>query len=231
MNTRKPVTELIAGLALGAAIAVTPALAAGDGGAVLPIDATVDGQGYPELAQSWWRWLHRAPEDELPTRDPTGALCHLGQAGSVWFLAGIEGSGPVSRRCSVPAGRHVFLPVRVRLEHSMPGRRRDCDEVREAATTGIDAPAMLRVELDGQPLTPVRSSSVECFDAFAESGHDDPDAGLHAPAFTDGFWVLLPPLPAGRHHLLVETRQVAKGGLPGRFGQQFSYELEVGTAR
>ena len=227
MVARNLLPAIVAGVALGLAAAAGPALAADDGGTVLPVDATVDGQGYPELAQSWWRWLHRAPDDELPTRDPTGALCQRGQAGKVWFLAGIEGSGPVSRNCTVPAGRHLFVPVRVRLEHSMPGRRRDCDELREAATEGIDAPATLRVELDGRPLVPVRSTSADCFDAFADAAHDDTGPGEHAPGFTDGYWILLPPLPPGRHQLRVETRLLAKGGVPGRFGQQFSYELEV----
>lgn len=217
-------------LTAAALAAAAPALSSTVAVDVLPPGSSVDGQGYPELAQSWWRWVFRARDGMRPTQDPTGAQCHVGQAGNTWFLAGTHGTGPVVRRCTVPQGRHLFLPVWVQLEYSVPGRRRDCDALRKAAAAGVDSLATMQVELDGVRLAPVRGNSRDCFDAYADAEHNDPPPGLYAPAFTDGYWLLIPPLPAGQHQLRVEARQQTESGLPGRFDQQFTYELQVGPA-
>jgi hypothetical protein len=222
---------------LAAALAATVAAPAAPAGtsatpdttfATLPLDAKVEGRGYPELAEAWWRWAYRQRDGMRPTQDPTGAQCHVGQTGTVWFLAGTPGTGTANRRCTVPEGRHLFLPVHVALEYSVPGRRRDCATLRTAAGEVASRPLSYRVELDGAPLAPVRSASRDCFDAYADADHDEVPPGLYAPASTDGLWLLLPPLPKGPHRLVVEARQTAAGAARSRFDQQFTYTLDVG---
>jgi len=228
---------VIAALAFAAAMAATdvgatttdmPAIVLEGGVAALAEGAKVDGRGYAELAESWWRWAYRNRDGMRPTQDPTGAQCHVGQAGNVWFLAGTPGTGAVARKCTIPEGRHLFVPVLAVLELSMPGRRRDCAALRSAAGAEAARPVSFRVELDGASLAPVRSASRDCFDAYADAGDDGPPPGIYAPATTDGLWLLLPPLAPGRHHLVVEARQASEGASRGRFDQQFSYVLDVG---
>lgn len=62
------------------------------------------------LAARWVRWVAAAPEEFNPIADLTGACAAVGQPDDVWFLAGSYGER-VQRRCTVPAGRDLFLPV------------------------------------------------------------------------------------------------------------------------
>ena len=194
----------------------------------LPAEATVAGRGYPELAQAWWQWVMRKPDGMRPPQDPTGAQCHHGQEGEVWFLAGTSGTGPVERTCRVPAGKAIFLPVMVALEYSAPGHRRDCDALRAEAKAVADGFLVNRAELDGVALQTVRSNPGDCFDAFAEAQYDSLRPGIYAPAATDGLWLLLPPLPPGSHRLVVDARHPPEVPIRRRFDQRFTYLLEVG---
>lgn len=207
---------MITGLVLAAAMAA------------LPTEARGGGQDLPALAEAWWRWAYQPRDGMRPTQDPTGARCHVGQVGKVWFLAGTDGTGAAERTCAVPEGRQLLVPVFVVLEHSRPGHRRDCAALRSAAAAEASSELSLRVALDGAPLAPARSASRDCFDAWADAVDDAPPPGLYAPATTDGWWLLLPPLPPGRHHLQVVARQASEGVARGRHDQQFTYVLDVG---
>jgi hypothetical protein len=196
--------------------------------AALPSDARVGPGGVPSLSEAWWRWLYQPRDGMRPHQDPTGARCHAGQSGDVWFLAGSPATGKVTRTCAVPEGKYLFVPVYVVLEYSQPGRRRDCAVLRAQAKAEASRDITWRVELDGQPLAPVRSASAACFDAYADAVDDAPSPGLYAPATSDGWWLLLPPLPAGQHRLVVESTQATEGALRSRYDQQFTYLLDVG---
>jgi hypothetical protein len=86
--------------------------------AVLPLDTRVEGEGYPELTARWWQWAMAAPIE--PYFDPDGRFCAMHQDGPVWFLAGTSGGDPVHRRCVVPSGKYLLLPV---INRSLLGRR------------------------------------------------------------------------------------------------------------
>jgi len=62
------------------------------------------------LAARWVQWVAAAGLDESPIDDKTGEKAAANQPTDVWFLAGAFG-GQVQRRCVVPGGRDLFLPV------------------------------------------------------------------------------------------------------------------------
>lgn len=196
--------------------------------AVLPAEAKIGSQGYPELVEAWWRWVYQPRDGMRPTQDPNGSHCHVGQRGEVWFLAGGTGAGAVARRCVVPEGRHLFVPVYVVLEHSRPAHRRDCQALRATARAEADRELALSAQLNGEVLQPLRAASPDCFDAYADAVDEAPRPGLYAPATSDGWWLLLPPLPAGRHELVIEARRAGQDTARGRHDQQVYYLLDVG---
>ena len=65
---------------------------------------------YGEWTARWWQWLYSIPEERNPAADETGANCHEGQSGPVWFLAGTFG-GLNERVCTIPAGKSLLFPV------------------------------------------------------------------------------------------------------------------------
>ena len=63
-----------------------------------------------QLQHEWWQWVMSIPSADSPVYDKTGNRCGIGQRGDVWFLAGST-SGKVTRRCTVPAGVKLLVPV------------------------------------------------------------------------------------------------------------------------
>src|SRR5437762_9689716 len=64
---------------------------------VIPPHARAYGLSYAEWGAQWWRWAYSFPADQFPPLQSGELDCGLGQSGSVWFLAGTVGQGPVTR--------------------------------------------------------------------------------------------------------------------------------------
>lgn len=183
--------------------------------------------------ERWWQWALSFPEGLEPYTDRDGSRCAMGQDedAPVWFLAGTDGSFHANRRCRVPLGKHVLVPV-INKHLSMPRTgpyAAGCAAMREQVGVHNERLVSAVVLLDGRRVDAdgaVRLRSPDCYDpATGES----PSAGdWHAAA--DGYWVLLPPLPAGLHRLSIGANYAGKEG-DGSFGgmvQNFEYELQVG---
>lgn len=203
----------------------------------------IDGVALADWTGRWWQWAFAFPDGLEPYRDPDGRLCDLGQRGPVWFLAGTDGSFDARRACRVPAGRHLLVPV-INMIHYGPisgARARPCDALQKAAATNNDHLRSAVALLDGEALPAsavLRLRTTRCFDPFpgadpgaAADKKDDADdeagSGLHAAA--DGYWLLLPPLPAGRHVLSIGANYAAPADEGhGSMVQNFEYTLDVG---
>lgn len=181
-------------VALSACSALTPEILP------LPVTATADGTTQADLSRNWWQWAASFDDADSPVADRTGERCGNGQSGAVWFLAGTYGSNAVHRTCRVPAGKQLFFPlinyvVMPRYDHSIP-----CKEARLTAHEITDSAMGLFAELDGRSFSDLaahRVATTECFNVAARAA-GAPDL---SPSASDGYWLLLPPLPAGTHHL------------------------------
>jgi hypothetical protein len=94
-------------------IGVDPGDEEADGVAVqaLSTDETVKSlEPIDQLAREWMRWAMEMPYSTGPIADTTGDDCAMGQEGPVWFLAGTYG-GPVTRHCTIPAGKELYFPL------------------------------------------------------------------------------------------------------------------------
>jgi len=78
---------------------------------VIPPQARAHGLSYGEWGAQWWRWAYSFPVDQFPPLQSGEGDCSLGQSGSVWFLAGTAGQGPVTRSCTIPSGKALFFPI------------------------------------------------------------------------------------------------------------------------
>ena len=185
----------------------------------------------------WWEWVFSIPSPDNPNLDSTGDECMVGQRGSVWFLAGVLGSGSVSRTCSVPADRTLFFPVINSFYINTP----NCSQGPENLTVKfmraqvkpfIDAAQNLSVTLDGADLKKTLLRRVQS-DPFVSAVPQDnvfgPDAcgpgvplpaGIYSPSVDDGYYVALPPLIPGQHviHFHAES---------GTFAQDVNYILNI----
>jgi hypothetical protein len=223
-------------VAAGTSTELTPAKAAK--ARVAAVGTAVGGLSPAEWTVRWWRWVHRFADGERPYQDPDGSRCALGQDedGPVWFLAGTDGRSEVRRRCQVPTGKYLLVPVINMYFHAprIGEYAHSCDQVKAQVMVNNDALVSAVVVLDGKALArPARLTS-RCFDPFPDG--DDPDGDVedrkhpgpyHAAA--DGYWLLLPPLAPGKHRLVIGANY--GNGDDADFGgmiQNFEYELQIG---
>lgn len=200
-----------------------------------PLDSRVEGMDRSQLTTRWWQWAMALPVE--PQHDPDGRACALGQQGNVWFLAGTDGTRPVQRRCALPTGLHLLVPVATRyVTRPFVARKGqpplpDCATLQDRAAMPPEGLLHATVTLDGDALGRVaahRVSSGGCFDPYPGV---PPHAGHPPPlAASDGYWLLLPPLPPGRHVLAVDAHYRLRGEGGFEIVQQFEYVLEVGMA-
>src|SRR5439155_1376139 len=78
---------------------------------VIPPHARAYGLSYAEWGAQWWRWAYSFPVAQFPPLQSGELDCSAGQSGPVWFLAGTVGQGPVTRSCTIPTGKALFIPI------------------------------------------------------------------------------------------------------------------------
>lgn len=197
---------------------------------VLPQASSAAQAATPELAARWWQWAMASPRALSPVADRTGERCAVGQSGNIWFLAGSFNGSPIQRRCVVPAGKMLFFPI-INMVRFAPakGNKLSCAKAKAEAALNNDTAIDLFATLDGQPmaanLKQHRISSSKCFNVFA---HADWSGTYNSyPSATDGYWLLLKPLPPGRHLLKFGGKYNNNSAKLGHLLQDISYELIV----
>jgi hypothetical protein len=180
-----------------------------------------NGKAYEKLAVDWWKWAFSFPVSINPLFDETGAQAYLGNQGNVFFLAGvINTSGTATRTITVPAGKPLFFPVlNVEWENILvrppylggpftpPARPLTVPELYASADADIRLTTELHATVDGCPIPNLfsyRATSAPF--NFRLPANDNIEqffginiSGTVAPVVTDGFWLLLAPLPIGEH--------------------------------
>ena len=267
MHGAKPARTRFGRHALGALVAAsivwsaalaTSASAAAPG--VIPPQATVKGRTYAQWSAAWWQWQLESPNvSSNPNATPNPGTpaqpepvdCTAGQAGGVWFLAGVSFAQSYStavRTCTVPVGKFLFFPVVNAWNDNLscPGQPPGTANAQQLAqnvaqqTDGI-VPGTMSVTIDGVNVPGLTDSST-AFRAAARafsytlpgnsllSGFCDTPfpAGTTPPppgAFADGVYIMLAPLSVGVHHLHWTGRE-APGPL-GAVAQDVTYTITV----
>ncbi len=205
-----------------------------------------------DLSAAWWRWVYSIPQPYAadtalsnPLSDTTGASCMVGQRGSVWFLAGGNGSaGPVTRSCSVPEGDSIFFPVinfsNINTPNCPPGTASmDVKALQAVLPPAIESVNSnpLHVTVDAADVTKtlvklVQSPPFELafpaqnvFGPSACANNVPLPAGIYSPVVAEGYYVWLPPLKPGSH-----TIAFSASGQTSFFGsnvQHVTYHVTV----
>ena len=222
----------IAGIVLGLAGAPV-SVAFADGGqkkAFSPSDS-VYGMTYGDWSAAWWQYVLSIPTGTNPVLDTTGANCGVGQSsGPVFFLVGAATTDPVTRTCTVPAGKALFFPI-INAECSTvepdPFHGDDGQELRTCAGGAMDGVDIttLKVTVDKKKLSGLKSFRVQSplFDFVMPSsdnflGLDGVTAGS---SVSDGYWIMLKPLSSGKHQIHFEA------AIPNVFSLNVTYNLTV----
>lgn len=196
---------------LFAALAATALAARAASAPPLPPSPVIDANDFvfehtqEEWSQSYLQWVASFPRGASPVADTTGALCGAKQEGDVWFLAASDGTAPVTRACTVPVGRTLFVPIALITERS-GNREPQCDTMARVASNGLSQHVHeLSLSIDGVPVAGLESHRQASGDCFALGLRQVPRSAAKT-AVADGWIVMLKPLPAGAHTLVVGSR-------------------------
>lgn len=186
---------------------------------IVPPFVSVESVSQGAWSVRWWQWAASFLPDESPVADLTGRLCANGQEGPVWFLAGTYESRLVTRACTVPRGRYLFFPIINYVVAPRANGTLTCSEAMSSAREMTDDPSILVAEIDGvklEHLRQYRQASPRCFDLALRAKND---MSINTTA-ANGYYLMLAPLPPGRHTLRF-------GGRLPALTQAVSYILTV----
>ncbi len=202
LASRATLATTLLAAALSAAAASAPPLPPSP---VIDADDFVLDHTQVEWSEGWQQWVAAFPRDSSPVTDAIGALCDAKQSGDVWFLATSDGTGPVTRTCTVPAGKTLFVPIAQVIERS-GNREPDCESiVRIAADRLSQHVSQLSLAIDGVPVDGLARHRLATGDCFALGLRQVPRSAART-AVADGWYVMLQPLPAGSHTLAIGAR-------------------------
>jgi hypothetical protein len=167
--------------------------------------------------------------------------CMVGRRGSVWFLAGMFGSGggSVTRSCAVPEGTVLFFPVINQVNFNTPNvcgqgsANISVRDLRALSATFVNGATNLSVKVGGRPVANLQRVQSQVFEVALpeENVFDAPciaaklgnvPAGIYSPAVDDGFYVKLAPLNRGKHTLQFHSENPSQG-----FVEDVTYNLSV----
>ena len=235
-------------LACALALLVVPAGAQNtqSGPVVIPRDSVYLGRTYSDWSAAWEQWAYSIPASKHPLFD--NGNCNTAQSGPVFFLGGkyCYNNGTCSytnvvRMCTIPSSKAIYFPI---IESEDSALEEDVAEnpgnpdfqqiayMRSYAAGNMD-PAVVSAWLDGMPIPQLQQrfrvqSTAFSFTLPADNylaaiypqGSNNFQAGTYYPAVDDGWFVMLSPLPPGRHTLHFR-------GTIGTFNLDVKYYLTI----
>jgi hypothetical protein len=209
--------------------------------APIPLDGTYEGQTFESWTATWWQWAFELPRTGHPLFDATGADCGNGQTGTVWFLGGTFEGDSATRDCVIPADQSLFFPVvnAVWDNGGIPPEDQMTDAaMQDALGEWMDGAEDLSVALDGELVADVagyRLGPVQFAYTLPQSdslydywGMPGLDGTTIDPSFSEGYWMMFAPLPAGDHDLSFTATLIGDPADPSDdFTIDTTYQLTV----
>jgi hypothetical protein len=180
---------------------------------------------YADHAKNYWRWLLPIPAGtepvgaENPVGDPTGKICAKGQSNSsspVFYLAHNNGGETTERKCVVPAGKGLLIPV-MEVEVSdkeLPGPVSDLAATAKNDQDRVNLPTSsmyLRIndrEYPMEVLKQYRINPTDAFEIVLPNNLTNDYKGLYGitsggptQVVADGYYILTKPLTKGTYSI------------------------------
>jgi hypothetical protein len=177
---------------------------------IIPPNANYRGLTYGEWQTRFHQWLFSIPAADNPVLLGNEDKLATGQPDHLWFLGN---SAPVvDRHFTVPTGTALYANIfTVEADNLLclePDTQLTLDELRALASSIVDLLTDIQVEVDGRPvenvtqyraISPVFSVTLPAENFLRSVGCTDALAGTYAPLVSEGYAIILPPLPVGEH--------------------------------
>lgn len=163
----------------------------------------VTGKTMAQWGARWWKWAYDNPQ---VLGDSDGTNSALGDVGGPVFFAQGSGGDPIRANVTVPGGQYVLLPVATYIWTLFdPCAELACARqiVNRNYINGITS---VIVTIDGERVRNMQDHLVRVDDNnppfTVDAGPIGPDGfGGILPAVQGGYWLMLAPLPSGKHRV------------------------------
>ncbi|MEQ1484413.1 hypothetical protein [Methyloglobulus sp.] len=198
----------------------------------------VYGKTIGNWGHAWWQWAFNFPSAGNPILEDGNVDCSAGQSGEVWYLAGSFGS-KAERTCTIKKGKAVFFPLLnglywTPLDPTIP---EDCTDVLSCRTgvgESIDKITGWSCTVDNVPCvwfaqvvraqSNARRFNIPPGSVATDFGYAP---GVRKISISDGYWVMLNPLPPGEHTIHFTS---ASAAFPD-FALDVTYHLTVSALK
>jgi hypothetical protein len=211
MNHRN---NIVVALAMTAFLVLGSAARADDDIGVVHAGRTVAGKTIGEWTGEWWQAAIEAVDFPFPTGgDQPGALGDFGTP--VFFVVASPGPGSTTYTYRVPRGKYVLMPLYT-YAWAVQSSADPCSAfhcAKRLADRFVAATRALSVSIDGEEVehlfdhfeqTPWFFEAEASVDGWWAGG--DPGFAGQWFGYASGYWLMLKPLPAGKHVVLVTVR-------------------------
>jgi hypothetical protein len=183
------------------------------------IDESPFGISYSTWIASWMNWTHGISSEEHP-RDMAERTCNVSQTWKdVWFLPDIL-AGNIIRECEVPFGKAIFVPITVGWQSQAESEEfqgRPVEEIEDELIKNAfycnNHNVERAVEIDGKTIqglegdTPYRTNTTGLINlAYGENNIYDVKGPVVSPAFAEGWFLFVKPLPQGDHTIKIHSK-------------------------
>lgn len=193
---------------------------------IFPPNSKPDGQSYEEHAINYWKWQTSLPIEKSPYKDT--ADCRTGQNmnSSVFYLSG-GGGGLHERKCTIPAGKSVLIPIiHINLsDKEVPNT--SMEEIDGLVKFDHDHVSTLYLEINGEKIFDEKydlgiinakdskaakyRTHTKVFDVvFPENAIFGVSSGP-AKAIADGFYIITKPLESGTYDIIFKGSIFCRG--------------------
>lgn len=186
------------------------------------IDESPFGVSYSNWIARWMNWTHSIEIDKHP-RDFPERTCNISQTWKdVWFLPDVLAGNNV-RDCEIPLGIAIFVPITVGWKSQAEDpelQGRPVEEIEDNLIRGSrycnDWNVERAVEIDGKKIqglegdTPYRTNTTGLMNlSYGTSnnyGIEVKKGPLISPAFAEGWFLFVKPLPVGDHTIMIHSK-------------------------
>jgi hypothetical protein len=190
------------------------------------------GSSYSVWSATWWTWLMELPVAGNPSVDTVNFDVTAGQSGNVWFLAEPFTTLPITRTCTIPAGKALFVALLTAEASALEGFGTTDSLQRANAKFFADHIINLFATIDGVNIANLSSYRI----ASPQFTFTAPTPWLYGAtggtntSVGDGYYLMFHPLSPGAHTLHYKGEflfTVANGGFDYHAYVNMTYNLTV----
>ncbi len=165
------------------------------------------GKTIAEWGSLWWKWAFDNPQ---VLGDTDGTYSALGDVGGPVFFAQGSGGEPTRANVIVPGGQYVLLPVATYI-WTFFGTCSELVCARQIVNRNfINGITSVSVTIDGERVQNMQAHLVRVDNGnppfTVDAGPIGPDGyGGILPAVQGGYWLMLAPLPPGKHRVAMSA--------------------------